>query len=913
MSRIGRNNVGPGTYKYILPLNAKEASLELVGGKGRSLARMAIAGLPVPGGFQVTTSAYKRFVEENNLQDTIISLAKPEITGKTVSFETASQRIQELIRKPEVSDETKEEILQAYKSLGGKDTAVAVRSSANAEDLPELSFAGQQDTYLNVRGGDALITAIRNCWASLWTPRAISYRHQMGISQDAVAMAVVVQVMIPSDVSGILFTANPATGERSELVVNASFGLGEAVVGGQVTPDTYVMDRNSLDAKETIIGAKERMIVSSGEQGTTTKVVAKSRRHKLSLPAPLLSNLASLAIKVEQLFDGLPQDIEWAIADGKPNLLQSRPITSLPPQPLKEVTWDQPEPGAVLGRSQLVEHIPDPVSTLFEDMYMKKYLQEAWGRNLVKYQNRNYRFEDSQPPSSFIVSTSVNGFAYRHLGVPPKSYGLSKRKPCRPNFLIRRILQLRTYFIWVGQWRYRTLPAYLRVIDRWRQVEPATASIEHLWAGIRELAQADANYWYRGTYWPFAMTRGMEFLLLQFLEKHAPGRFTSGQFLSGLKSRAMQSQLDLYTIAELIRSKETLWELVIATPAVRLMDELHHNDDGRPVMEAIKQYSDRYGHQVYTLDFVEPTMAEDPQQVLRNLKMLVLDTDYSPVVRQQELTRKREAALKEAKQVFRGMLWWKFQWRLWIAKRYYPYREEAMFYFGAAWSVLRPLALELGRRLVKVGTLEKPSDIFFLTSDELGKSIRALVGNWGVPIPSFWSLQGNQPVPDLVKKAAERRELREARKRLTPPVLIPPLPEDHAYPITDNFSEKDGDALKGSPVSPGKVTAEASLILSPADFDKMKPGTILVCPTTTPAWTPLFAQAKGLVTDIGGILSHGSIVAREYGIPAVLGIGNITKKVVSGQQITVDGDKGTVTVGKSPNSIETSTGGTLPG
>jgi pyruvate,water dikinase len=650
---------------------------------------MAIAGLPVPAGFHLITSAYKRFVEDNNLQNTIISLVKPEITGKTVSFETASQRIQELIRKPELSDEMKEEILQAYKALGGKDTAVAVRSSANAEDLPELSFAGQQDTYLNVRGGDALIAAVRNCWASLWTPRAISYRHQMGIPQDTVAMAVVVQVMIPSDVSGILFTANPTTGERSELVINASFGLGEAVVGSQVTPDTYIVDRDSLDVKETIIGTKEQMLVSSGKQGTTTKVVAKSRRNESSLPAPLISDLASLAIKVEQLFEGLPQDVEWVVSDEKLWLLQARPITSLPPQPLKNVRWDQPEPGAVLGRSQLVEHIPDPVSTLFEDTYMKKYLQEAWGRNLVKYQNRHYRFEDTHPPSSFIVSTTVNGFAYRHLGVPPKSYGLSKRKPRRPNFLTRRILQLQTYFIWVGQWRYRTLPAYLRLIDRWRQVQPATASIEQLWAGIRELAQADANYWYRGTYWPFAMTRGTEFLLLQFLEKHAPGHFTSGQFLSGLKSRAMQSQLDLYTITELIRSKEPLWELVIATPAVRLLDELQHHDDGRPVMEAIERYFDRYGHQVYTLDFVEPTMAEDPQQVLRNLKMLVLDTDYSPVVRQQELTRKREAALKEAKQAFRGILWWKFQWRLWVARRYYPYREEAMFYFGAAWSVLR--------------------------------------------------------------------------------------------------------------------------------------------------------------------------------------------------------------------------------
>ncbi len=908
MSKIKHDNFQLGKYKYILPLNAKEASLEMVGGKGRSLAKMAITGLPVPPGFHLATSAYKRFVEENNLQETIINLAKPEITGKTVSFETASQRIQELIRKPELSDEMKEEIRQAYKSLDGKNPAVAVRSSANAEDLPELSFAGQQETYLNVRGTDALIAAVRNCWASLWTPRAISYRHQMGIPQDAVAMAVVVQVMIPSDVSGILFTANPATGERTEIVINASFGLGEAVVGGHVTPDTFIVDRENLTIKETIIGAKEQMIVSSAEQGTTTKSVAKSRRSDSSLPAPLLSELATMALEVEQLFEGLPQDIEWAIADEKLWLLQSRPITNLLPQPLKDVRWDQPEPGALIARSQLVEHIPGPVSTLFEDMYMKKYLQEEWGRNLAK--TRKHRFEDTQPPSSFIVSTTVNGFAYRHLGEPPRSYGMKEIKRRRPTFFARISMQIRVYIGWVIKWRFRTLPAYLNIIDRWRQVDPTAASVEQLWAGIRELARADANYWYQGTYWPFAVARGMELLLINFLQKHAPGRFTSGQFLSGLKSRAMQSQMDLYYLAELIRPKETLYELVITTPAERLLDTLQNHVDSGPVLEAIERFFDRYGHQVYTLDFVEPTMAEDPQQVLRNLKMLVQDTNYNPIAQHKELIRKREAALKEAKQVFRGMLWWKFRRRLWLAKRYYPGREEAMFYFGAAWSVLRPLALELGRRLVEVGTLEKSSDIFFLTSDELGKAVRALVGNWMVPVKSILEQQGNKPVPGLLQKARERRELREARKLLSPPEHIPPLPQEHTPSHTDNFAEKDGNSLKGSPVSPGKVTAEASLILSPADFEKMVPGTILVCPTTTPAWTPLFAQAKGLVTDIGGILAHGAIVAREYGIPAVLGTSNATKRIVSGQQITVDGNKGIVTLGESSNSIKNSSSDT---
>ena len=238
---------------YVTALNATphhadaDDGLEVVGGKGRSLARMAKAGFNVPGGFVITAAAYRSFVATNNLQQKIVSLAKPAVADGRVSFEQASEAIQAVFAEHDLSAEITREISQAYGSLD--DAPVAVRSSANAEDLPGLSFAGQQETYLNVKGTDEVVAAVRNCWASLWTPQAISYRHQNGIDQDSVAMAVVVQIMVTSEVSGILFTANPATGERSEIIVNASFGLGEAVVSGQVTPDTYIVDKETLQAK----------------------------------------------------------------------------------------------------------------------------------------------------------------------------------------------------------------------------------------------------------------------------------------------------------------------------------------------------------------------------------------------------------------------------------------------------------------------------------------------------------------------------------------------------------------------------------------------------------------------------------------------------------------------------------------
>ncbi|KKM96537.1 hypothetical protein LCGC14_1177160, partial [marine sediment metagenome] len=361
-------------FKYILPIDTKTVSLELIGGKGKSLARMTSAGMSVPSGFYLTTAAYKDFVEKNHLQETIINLAKPEIVGKTVSFESASRNIQELIKGVELPDEITNEIQKAYDTLDRQNPAVAVRSSANAEDLPDLSFAGQQDTYLNVNGEEALITAIRDCWASLWTPRAISYRHQMGIKQDMVAMAVVVQLMVPSDISGILFTANPVNGERSEIIINSSFGLGEAVVGGQVTPDTYVVDRKTLNVKESIIGPKAQKTISSDKQGTILQDVSEHERSQSSLSEKSLKELTSIALNIEQTFEGVPQDIEWAISDGKLWMLQSRPITNLPPQPIK-VSWEPTPPAKILARRQIVENIPDPVCPLFEELYLTEGLE----------------------------------------------------------------------------------------------------------------------------------------------------------------------------------------------------------------------------------------------------------------------------------------------------------------------------------------------------------------------------------------------------------------------------------------------------------------------------------------------------------------------------------------------------------
>ena len=308
---------------FTSPLATDQDALERVGGKGRSLSKMVREGFNVPSGFIVTADAYRSFIKDNQLQTEIVESARPQLKAGYPVFDQSSKVIADLILQSTVDDGLIDAVKSAYRDLaGGMDTKhpVAVRSSANAEDLPGLSFAGQQETYLNVRGEEAVVAAVRNCWASLWTAQAISYRHQNGIDQDSVAMAVVVQRMVPSEVSGILFTANPASGERSEIIINGSFGLGEAVVSGQVTPDTYIVDRETLSVQQELLGPKEQQIVSDGDNGVRMESVAEEDRGKSSISTDQLLELCETALKIEQLYDGLPQDIEWAFHNGELHL-----------------------------------------------------------------------------------------------------------------------------------------------------------------------------------------------------------------------------------------------------------------------------------------------------------------------------------------------------------------------------------------------------------------------------------------------------------------------------------------------------------------------------------------------------------------------------------------------------------------
>ena len=932
---------------FTTSLATDQDALERVGGKGRSLSKMAREGFNVPTGFIVTTDAYRSFIADNSLQNQIVSDAKPQLKEGYPAFDHCSTVIGDKIQKATIDATIVTAIKTAYREIQaqqGKGAPVAVRSSANAEDLPGLSFAGQQETFLNVRGEDAVVAAVKDCWASLWTAQAISYRHQNGIDQDSVAMAVVVQLMVPSEVSGILFTANPASGERAEIIINGSFGLGEAVVSGQVTPDTYIINRKDLSIQQELLGPKEHQIVADGDNGVRMEHVAEADRSKSSISPEQLNELCETALQIEALYEGLPQDIEWAFCGGILHLLQSRPITNLGAQPI-DVVWEPTAPARFVSRRQIVENMPEPISPLFEELYLTKGLESPRPKSLMvgggpmfvtvngyAYQRfdfpqvikeadeRKQQGETLSITEEEIEAAEYSAFAevIKKSKEAAKDAAIADLKPFKEQLsaadqasfdtwyetqdkdAIDGLIVLPesnnpTYIAFnnttvndkqLKSWYDETLPRLEGVAEKWRTLDVQAADDATLLSAVVEMGIEEGRYWSADSSHTFGVAKSTDDQLQCFLRETLPEHnFISGQFLTGIESKAMQANADLFAIAKLVRASEQLSYLVLSIPSQFLLSALRNKSAAVDVVAAIDSYLAAYGHQGYSMDFIEPTQVEDPSALFATLKGMVRDENYDPKNQAEKTAAIREKKLAEISELLSGLSYWQFRFRLWLALKYNFIREEVAFRFGYTWSILRPMVNELGQRLAANGTLRVADHAYFLVSEELEKALNAR--------------KAGQSLPELGKLAEERCTLREARKLHHPPGTLPAeasAMQSISFKETQIKNDDDSNVMRGFPVSSGTITAKASVILGPAEFDKMIAGSILVSPLTTPAWTQLFANAVGLVTDVGSILAHGSIVAREYGIPAVLGVGDGTKRIKHGQTITVEGDSGIVTI-----------------
>jgi phosphohistidine swiveling domain-containing protein len=880
------------TSEYVLPLDDSKATLEVAGGKGASLVRLATAGLPVPDGFHVTTAAYRQFVAESDLQPRILAALEP--AGVSPSFdgdldparlETASRTIRELFSRAQMPPDVAGAIAQAYASLAGQSPAVAVRSSATAEDLPDLSFAGQQETYLNVQGITAVLEAVKRCWASLWTARAIGYRARHGIDQDTVSLAVVVQVLVPAEVAGVLFTANPVTGQRDQAMISAAWGLGESIVGGSVTPDTLTVDKATgrVLARET---ADKQVMTVRVDGGTEERPVPEALRRAPVLDDRVAAELTQLGVQIEQLYDQ-PMDIEWAWVDGELAVVQARPITALPePEALAvqvppPTGWKMPDPDGQYMRASIIDLVPDPLTPLFATLGLSSF--NAGIKRLTMW----IADADSTPfPDETI--TTINDYAYMIVKYSAAQWWwmLTKMVPAFPRMLRTGI----------ARWRDEVRPAYVETVRRWEAEPPGALSPTELWRGVHEILAIAADHLGALMAGTMGASAGSEGLFTAVYDKMArqEGDLPAPAFLMGYNSIPIQAEKSLYDLAEGCQGSTDLSTHVIDTPARQLADELKElrppggvaPEDWQGFYERFQEHLRRFGHVVYDMDFGKPLPLDDPTPMIEACKMYLRGEGRNPHERQGELEARREQAAQTMLDRLRGLRLKLFRMTLGWAQKQAAVREDGLADIGLGYPLLRRMLRELGGRLVARGSIEETDDVFWMVADELEDAVQAL--------------EHGEPLPSLVERIWERKAVWRAEKRVTPPPQLPPKGrfmgiKTDAW-LAAQEDEQTGDTIQGVAASPGRVTAPACVLHGPQDFDQMRPGHVLVAGITTPAWTPLFAMAAAVVTDVGGPLSHGSIVAREYRIPAVLGTGVATKRIRSGQTITVDGGAGIVTL-----------------
>lgn len=872
----------------ILPLDAAHATLELVGGKGASLARMAAANLPVPAGFHITTAAYRRFVAENGLQEKILAAVSDVNPHQPATLEAAAQQIGILFAGGKMPDDIAESIRHAYGELGKGDIAVAVRSSATAEDLPEMSFAGQQETYLNMRGESMVLEAVKRCWASLWTARAIGYRAQHDIAPADVSLAVVVQELVAADASGILFTANPLTGARDQEMINAAWGLGEAIVGGQVTPDTLVVDKADGTIITQEIATKELMTVRI-PAGTAEEPVPDEKRTTAVLTAEQAAALAHIGTRIEQLY-GCPMDIEWVIKDGQVFIVQARPITALPtptsePAENQKIEWKLPHPKGKYMRASVLELLPDPLSPLFATLGLP-----ALSKAMTDLFNSIDGLAGLMPEEAL---TTINGYGYYDLTLSPaqttKMILLMPRLP----FLYPAILRTAE-----PRWQ-EARSRYTELTRHWEAANLEDTTANNLLNGVRTLTTEAAEYYLsiQSGILPTAYLSELIFTLVynKFLKwPKAPEPLT---FILGYDSTPIQAEKSLYELARWARE-----QIGLAAALTHMSSTDFTTTYQSEQVEGVQQeiwlefrarfsaHLAKFGHTIYDLDFAKAVPADDPSSLLETLKFFLSDEATDPYKRQQDTATARDQAVQMVSTRLHGIRLATFRKLVSWAQHVAPLREDALADVGLGWPILRHMLHEIGQRLQDAGTLETKDDIFFLTLDDVQNAATAL--------------DTGQSPQNYHTVISERRTLWERERAVTPPPSLPVkggarfLGMDVSRWLPAKADQQPGDIIKGIGASPGRIAGLARVISGPNEFDQMRHGDILVAKITTPAWTPLFALASGIVTDVGGPLSHSSIVAREYHIPAVLGTGVATERLHSGQHVTVDGSAGTVTIDK---------------
>ena len=859
---------------YVLDLQEiDQTKVAVVGGKGANLGELSrIEGIRVPVGFCVTTDAFRRIMEDApSIDDRLDRLSRLNPDDRE-AIRTRSAEIRRTLEGIVIPDDLAAAITRALARLGERD-AYAVRSSATAEDLPAASFAGQQDTYLNVVGPAAILQHVSRCWASLFTERAVTYRLRNGFDHRMVHMAVVVQQMVFAQAAGILFTADPVTSNRKVVSVEASFGLGEALVSGLVNADVYTVRDGQITTRT--VATKQLAIYASPAGGTQQQAIESARQDQPALTDAQVVRLAQLGRRIEAHF-GCPQDIEWCLVDDGFQIVQSRPITTLFPIPA--ATDEENHVYISVGHQQMMTDPMKPLGLSFWQMTTPRPMAEAGGRLFVDVTqilaspaSRDSLVEvagKSDPLIGDALETILerDGFLPLPAGegpvwVPPGS---------GPN-PIETDPAIVTELIEHNQ-------ASIAALKRDIQTLSGSALLDFIVADLPEMKRILFDPRSHQVYMSaMEATWWLNDQLQAWLgEKNAADTLTQ----SVPNNVTSEMGLALLDVADVIRPHPEVVAFLQHVEDENFLDELAGIAGGPEARDAIVAWLDKYGMRcVGEIDITRPRWSERPTTlvpvILGNIR------NFESGAGERRFEQGRQEALKKEQELLERLRALpdgerkaeETKRRIDLVRTFIGYREYPKYGMISRYFVYKQTLLDEAERLVHADVLREKEDVFYLTLQEFHDVVRT-----------------GQMDDQLI---SERKDAFLSYRALTPPRVL----TSDGECLSGSYRRDDlpAGALVGLPVSAGTIQGRARVILDMAEAD-LEPGDILVTAHTDPSWSPLFVAITGLVTEVGGLMTHGAVIAREYGLPAVVGVEHATQLIQDGQRIRVNGTDGYIEI-----------------
>jgi rifampicin phosphotransferase len=857
-----------------------KTKLMVVGGKGANLGELSkIEGIRVPDGFYISTEAFKRIIGETSLINELLnqlSLLKVEDRDKIGEL---SGEIRKVIEGIAIPQDINEEITRFLTRLDEK-TAYAVRSSATAEDLPTASFAGQQDTYLNIIGKEAILKHISKCWASLFTERAVTYRLQNGFDHRKVHLSVVVQKMVFPQASGILFTADPVTSNRKVVSIDASFGLGEALVSGLVNADIYKVRNGKVIDKK--ISTKKLAIYALQDGGTKEQEIEPERQNRQALTDEQILQLEHMGRKIEEHF-GSPQDIEWCLVDDTFNIVQSRPITTLFPIP--EANDEENHVYVSVGHQQMMTDPLKPLGMSFFQLisFGPRFKAGGWlfvdvAQMLASPDSRKMLLDtmgQHDPLMKNALMTIVERDFIKSLpnDKEEQSFGKSNKSVSSADFQpqIENDPTIVTDLIKKSQTSIEELKQNIKT-------KSGSDLFHFILEDIKELKKILFDPQSTAVF----MTAINASLWINEKMEEWLGEKNAADTLSQSVPNNITSEmgLALLDVADVIRPYPEVIDYLQHVKDDNFLDKLVKFDGGQETRDAIYAYLNKYGMRCAgEIDITKTRWSEKPTtlvpMILSNIKNFEPNAGNRKFEQgRQEALKKEQELLDRLKQLPDGEQKAKETKRMIdLIRNFIGYREYPKYGMINRYFLYKQALLKEAEQLVQEGVIHEKEDIYYLTFEELREVVRINKLNYRI-----------------ISKGKDEYKLHE---KLTPPRVI----TSDGEIIAGEYKRENlpAEAIVGLPVSSGVIEGRARVILNMEDAD-LEDGDILVTSFTDPSWTPLFVSIKGLVTEVGGLMTHGAVIAREYGLPAVVGVENAIKLIKDGQRIRVNGTEGYVEI-----------------